>query len=79
MAGGVMESPIVVVLNIGKTLIPCMQMLRVVHGKDVHNHLIDDLCLAIGLGVKNIGFSELGVQQLPETQPKCVEEPVVPI
>jgi hypothetical protein len=40
-----------------------MQMLRVVHVQDVHNHLIDDLCLAIGLGVESSGFSELGVQQ----------------
>jgi hypothetical protein len=52
----------VVVLNIGETLIPGMHMLRVVHAQDVHNHLIDDLCLAIGLGVEISGFSELGVQ-----------------
>jgi hypothetical protein len=58
-----MESPVVVVLNIGKTLIPSTRMLRVVHTSDVHNHLIDDLCLVIGLGVKSSGFSELGVQQ----------------
>jgi hypothetical protein len=58
-----MESPVVVVLNIGKTLIPCTHMLRVVHAQDVHNHLIDDLCLAISLGVESSGFSELGVQQ----------------
>jgi hypothetical protein len=63
MVDGAMESPIVVVLNIGKTLIPCTQILRVVHGKDVHNHLIDDLCLTISLGVEKSGFSELGVQQ----------------
>jgi hypothetical protein len=62
MVGGAMESLVVVVLNIGKTLIPCMQMLRVIHVQDVHNHLIDDLCLAIGLGVEGSGFSELGVQ-----------------
>jgi hypothetical protein len=60
---GAMESPVVVVLNIGKTLIPCTWMLRVVHAQDVHNHLIDDLCLAISLGVERSGFSELGVQQ----------------
>jgi hypothetical protein len=29
----------------------------------VHNHLIDDLCLAIGLRVEGSGFSGLGVQQ----------------
>jgi hypothetical protein len=63
MVGGAMESPVVVVLNIGKTLIPCTWMLRVIHAQDVHNHLIDDLCLAIGLRVEGSGFSELGVQQ----------------
>jgi hypothetical protein len=54
-----MESPVVTVLNIGETLIPCMWMLRVVHALDVHNHPIGDLCL----GVERSGFSELGVQQ----------------
>jgi hypothetical protein len=63
MVSGAMESHVVTVLNIGKTLIPCMWMLRVVHVQDVHNHLIDDLCLTIGLGVESSGFSELGVQQ----------------
>jgi hypothetical protein len=63
ITGGAMESHVVGLLNIGKTLIPCTQMLRVVHVQDVHNHLIDDLCLAIGLGVESSGFSELGVQQ----------------
>jgi hypothetical protein len=58
-----MESPVVAVLNIGKTLIPCTWMLRVIHAQDVHNHPIDDLCLAIGLRVEGSGFSELGVQQ----------------
>jgi hypothetical protein len=43
----------------------------------VHNHPIDDLSLAIGLGVERSGFCELGVQQRPETRPKGVEEPVV--
>ena len=58
-----MESPFITVLNIGETLIPCMQMLRVVHAQDVKNHLIDDLCLVVFLGVESSGFSELGVQQ----------------
>jgi hypothetical protein len=56
-----MESHVVVVLNIGKTLIPCTWILRVVHAQDVHNHMIDDLCLAIGLGVERSGFSEISV------------------
>jgi hypothetical protein len=58
-----MESLIVVVLNIGKTLIPCTWMLTVIHAQYVHNNLIDDLCLAIGLRVEGSGFSEIGVQQ----------------
>jgi hypothetical protein len=63
MADGAMESPVVAVLNIGKTLIPCTLIIGVVHAQDVHNHLIDDLYLAISLGVESNGFSELGVQQ----------------
>ena len=63
MVSGAMESPIVIVMNIGETLIPCTWMLRVVHDQDVHNHLIDDLCLSVYLGVESSGFNELGVQQ----------------
>jgi hypothetical protein len=36
---------------------------RVIHAHDVHNHLIDDLCLAISLRVEGSVFSVLGVQQ----------------
>jgi hypothetical protein len=63
MAIGAMEGHVVVVLNIGKTLIPSTNILRFIHVKDVHNHLIDDLCLAIGLRMEGSGFSGLGVQQ----------------
>jgi hypothetical protein len=63
MVGGAMESHVVTVLNIGETLIPCMQILRVVYAHDVQNHPIDDLCLAIYLGGGSGGFSELGVQE----------------
>jgi hypothetical protein len=56
-----LESPVVTALNIEETLIPFTQILRVVHVEDVHNHLIDDLCLVICLGVES----------------ECVEEPVV--
>ena len=62
MVGGATESHVVDVMNIGKTLIPCTWMLIFVHVNDVHNHLIDDLYLAIILGVESSGFSELGVQ-----------------
>jgi hypothetical protein len=58
-----MESLVVAMLNIMKTLIPCTRMLRVIHAQDVHDHSIDDLCLAINLRVEGSGLSELGVQQ----------------
>jgi hypothetical protein len=58
-----MEILVVIVLNIGETLIPCMHIFRVLHAQDVHNHLIDDLYLVVCLGVESSGFSELGVQQ----------------
>ena len=61
-----MESLVVTVLDIGKTLIPFRWMLRIVHAQDVHNHLIEDLSLAIGLGVESNGFCELGVQKRPD-------------
>jgi hypothetical protein len=79
MVDGAMESPIVIVLNIGENLVPCTWILRIVHVQDVHNHPINDLCLDISLGVKRRGFCELGVQQRPDTRPKCVEESVVPV
>jgi hypothetical protein len=58
-----MESPIVTILDIWETLIPCIGMLRIVHAQDVHNHPIDDLGLDIGLGMERSGFCELCVQQ----------------
>jgi hypothetical protein len=54
MADGAMESLVVIVLNIGETLIPCMWMVRVVHAQDVHNHPIENLCLVIFLGWKEV-------------------------
>jgi hypothetical protein len=50
-------------LNIGKTLIPCAGVLGIVHAHDMYDHLIDDLSLAICLGVEGSGFGELGIQQ----------------
>jgi hypothetical protein len=63
MVGRAMKSPVLDVLNIGKTLIPCTWMLRVVHVQDVYNHLINKLYLFVSLGVENSGFSDLGVQK----------------
>jgi hypothetical protein len=60
---GAMESHVVLVLNTGKTLIPTTNIIRFIQARDVHNHLIDDLCLAISLSVEGSGFSGLGVQQ----------------
>jgi hypothetical protein len=74
MDNGTMEIPIVTVLDIWKTLVPCMWMLRIVHAQDVYNHLIDNLYLSISLEVERSGFCELGVQQRSETQPKGIEE-----
>jgi hypothetical protein len=66
MASGTMERPVVTVLDIWETLVPCTRMLRVVHAQDVLIHPINNLDLAIGLGVERSGFCELGVQQRPE-------------
>jgi hypothetical protein len=63
MVGRAMESPVVIVMNIGDTLIPCMWMLRIIHAQDVHNHSIDNLSLVVYLGVESSGFCELGVQK----------------
>ena len=79
MVSGAMESPIVTMLSIWETLVPCTWMLRIVHAQDVHNHSIDDLCLAISLGLESSGFGELGVQQRPDTRLKGVEESVVSV
>jgi hypothetical protein len=62
MAGGNMESPVVAVLDIWETLIPCIGILKIVHAQDVHNHLIDYLGLVIGLGVESSGFCEVVIQ-----------------
>jgi hypothetical protein len=57
-----MYGSVAAMLNIGKNLIPCVGMLRIVHAQDMHNHLLDDLSLAIRLGVEGSGFGELGIQ-----------------
>jgi hypothetical protein len=50
-------------LDIEKTIIPCAGVLRIVHAWDMYDHPIDDLNLAIYLGVEGSGFAELGIQQ----------------
>ena len=63
MANRVVNRSFVVVLHIGNVVIPCVWMFEVVHPKDVYDHPIDYLCLAISLGMEGSGFGELGVQQ----------------
>jgi hypothetical protein len=50
-------------LDIIKTLIPCVGVLGIVHVRDMHDHPIDNLSLTICLGVEGIGFGDLGVQK----------------
>jgi hypothetical protein len=49
-------------LDIGKTLIPCVRVLGIIHTQDMNDHSIYDHGLAICLGVEGCGFGELGVQ-----------------
>jgi hypothetical protein len=49
-------------LDIGKTLIPYVGVLGIVHAQDMYDHPIDDLSLDIYLGVEGNGFGELGIQ-----------------
>jgi hypothetical protein len=57
---------VVTMTNIGNTLIPCVWMLGIIHAQDMHDHPVDDLGLAICLGVQWHGFGELGVQWWPK-------------
>jgi hypothetical protein len=56
-----MQGSVVAMLDIGKTLIPCVRVLLIIHVKDMHNHSIYNLGLTICLGVEDHGFGELGV------------------
>jgi hypothetical protein len=58
-----MQGSVVAMLYIGKVLIPCVRVLGIINAKDMHNHSIYDLYLAIFLGVEGHGFVELGVNQ----------------
>jgi len=63
VASQAMESFVVFVLNIWETLIPSAWMRGVIHAQYMHNHPLDDLYLAIILGVEGSGFVDLSVQQ----------------
>jgi hypothetical protein len=56
-----MQGLVVAMLDIGKNLIPCVRVLGIIHARDMHDHSIYDLGLAICLGVEGRGFGELGV------------------
>jgi hypothetical protein len=58
-----MQSSVLVMMDIGKALIPCERFLGIIHAKDMHNHSIYDLDLAIYLGVEGRGFGDIIVQQ----------------
>jgi hypothetical protein len=57
-----MYGSVVIVLNIGNNLIPCVRILGIVHAQDMHDHPIDDFGLAICLGVEGPGFGKHRVQ-----------------
>jgi hypothetical protein len=57
-----MQGSVVDMLDIGNTLIPCAWMFLIVHAQDMYDHPIDDLSLAIYLGVEGGGFGEIGIQ-----------------
>ena len=57
-----MEKYIINVLHIWKTLVPGLRMLGVAHVEYVHYHPVDDIYLAINLGMEGSRLGELGVQ-----------------
>jgi hypothetical protein len=57
-----MYGSVVVLMNIGKDPIPGAQMIGIIHEYHMHDHPVDDLRLAIHLGVEGSGFDELGIQ-----------------
>jgi hypothetical protein len=56
-----MHGSVVAMMDIGKNLIQCARVLGIVHVQDMYYKPIDDLSLAICLGVEGSGFVELGV------------------
>jgi hypothetical protein len=58
-----MYGSIVAMLNIEKNLILGVGVLGILHAQNAHDHPVDDLGLAIRLGVEGSGLGDLGVQQ----------------
>jgi hypothetical protein len=54
-----MQGLVVAMLDIGKALIPCVRVLGIIHAKDMHNHSIYDVGLAICLGWKAMDLVSL--------------------
>ena len=54
-------------------------MLGVVHAEYVHYHPINELRLAISLGMEGNQLDDFGVQQFPEAWKKCAHELAIPI
>jgi hypothetical protein len=50
---------VVTMLNIGKTLIPCVRVLGFIHVQDMNDHIVDNLSFSIHSGVEGSGFGEL--------------------
>ena len=72
-----MEIYVVAVLDIGETFNPHSWMLRFLHAQNVYDHHVDDLYLAISLGMERFGLSELCVQHQLETGLKFTKEPAI--
>ena len=64
----------IVVLDIGETFIPHVWMLRVVHAQNVYDHHVDNLYLAISLGMESRGLSKFCIQHRPNSSPKFTQE-----
>jgi hypothetical protein len=63
MTGQAMEISFIAMLNIGKATIPFVWILGFAHAQYMNHHLINDLCIAMILGVEGSRFGDLGVQQ----------------
>jgi hypothetical protein len=61
-----MKGSVVVVLNIGETLIPCARMFGVVHAQDMHDQSVDDFYLTINI-VESMSVTLLDNNFIPAT------------
>jgi hypothetical protein len=59
VADRIVKSPIVVVLNIRKTLVPHRWILLVVDDKNMHNYFIKYICFSISLRWKEVHWVTL--------------------